>query len=154
MGEERTQHSIWIDYGKIEGKGIKLIVKRLVRKLISFLIIPVIQQQNEINDSLDERIRKVEHYDDVAYELDGILQKQSDLFVEKSTRIEELHKSCIRQTTEIQKECSIIKNELRSLAGDLDYPKMFDRYERLIDSMETKIALLEKKVDELEGKHD
>ena len=138
MSDKKTA----IDYRMQQGKGIKTFFKKIVQRLVAFAILPVVEQQNEINRYVDGRLSNIEQYGELADELHKIYDKHKFLVDEEAKKYEKMDVQYVQ-----------IKGELRSLAGDKDYLSAFDRYETMIDNLETKVAYLEKKVAELEDKH-
>lgn len=134
---------IVIDYRMLQGKGIKTFFKKIIQRLVAFAILPVVEQQNEINRNVEVRLNNIEHYGELTEELQKIYDKQKFLVDEEAKKYEKMDAQYMQ-----------LNGELRSLAGDKDYLSAFDHYETMIDSLETKVAYLEKKIAELEDEHD
>ena len=100
-------------YNPLPDKGIKRLVKRIIRKMIKFLILPMNQKQNMFN-----------------------------AYVTRSL-------NCIYNFV-LSNGAKVGENAYSDYSSFQEIEKFFDFHERNAEKLETKIILLEKKIDELE----
>lgn len=98
-------------YTPIAKRGLKNFVKRAIRKLLAFLMFPMLQQQNAFNVSVTRSLNCIQKYIEA----------------------------------DLQSDC-----HSRKVIDSEQKEKFFDYHEKLVEKLETKIMLLEQKVDILE----
>lgn len=99
-----------INYNEpIKGNPVKCFVKKLIRKLVQFYVVPMVEQQNLLN----------RNYSDALLQVNGFIQKSvsSDVVV-MSMRIEELELKQLynkKEIAELTEQVRILKEELAAL---------------------------------------
>lgn len=99
-----------LDYNApIQGKSLKCFVKRMIRKLMQFYIVPIIAQQNAVNYN----------YSNALVQINGFIQKSenNDVGILHS-RIEELELKELYNSREIAE----LKEQIRLLRSELHKP--------------------------------
>ena len=86
-----------LTYGKIEESGIKQIEKKLIKKLCTFMVFPVVNQQNYVNEAVAEAFKEMQLYMKHKWisfdKVDKQINALENRIMELEDRIKELEKN-------------------------------------------------------------
>ena len=93
----------------IEGNPLKCFVKRLIRKLVQFYVVPMVEQQNALNRNYSSAMLQVNGFIQKAGEKDSLIL---------SSRIDELELKELyskKEIAELKEQIKLLKDELAEL---------------------------------------